>query len=286
MIVRMLRISLPYITDFAVTLHQAPILNPQSTVASAFFSVFDLKEKLYSLLHNSVYAGSLRVCRLPGISLIGAATAVTSIAGWDDAIEPSLTARYNSALSLFQVTFNAELEVMSSYLVTGKRGYDIPTLIDDAMIIFPPELLQKVPGVQYDIREAGRCIAFEVTTAAGFHLMRALETVITTYWSVVMNGEPLPENRNLGSYIQKMSDAKIAGTDKVLAALKQMKDLHRNPLMHPEDKLDLDGCIGLLNIIQSAMTAMLQRIPVQAELFASQESLLPIMTSHALSGGE
>jgi hypothetical protein len=209
-----------------------------------------------------VYSTSLRVCRQPGLKLINAIDGVINVEQWEHLIEPSLIAKYNGALNLFQVTFTAELEVMSAYFVTSKRGYDIVSLIENAVVIFPPELLQKVPGVEYDIMEAGKCIAFELTTAAGFHLMRALETVIMTYWPVVMVGEPLPDERNLGQYIRKMSDAKVPGTDKVLAALKQIKDLHRNPLMHPEDRLNLDECIGLLNIIQSAMVAMLARIPL------------------------
>jgi len=75
-----------------------------------------------------------------------------------------------------------------------------------------------------------------------------------------MEGKPLPSNRNLGNYIKEMSDAG-KGDRKVLAALKQIKDHHRNELMHPEERLTLDEAIGLMGITQSAIVAMLKEIP-------------------------
>ena len=59
-----------------------------------------------------------------------------------------------------------------------------------------------------DVRSAGKCIAFELGTAAGFHLLRALETVVLVYRKHVMPGnpDPNPNNRNLGQYIKDMEE--------------------------------------------------------------------------------
>jgi hypothetical protein len=53
------------------------------------------------------------------------------------------------------------------------------------------------------------------------------------------------------------------GDDKILAALEQMTDLHRNPLMHPEVILTPDEAIATLGIARSVITAMLAVLPVQ-----------------------
>jgi hypothetical protein len=286
----MLRLSLPWLYELSSELQSLTELpTTGTTVLDLFMRTYTLKTRIESLLNESVYSNSLRVCRASGLKVINAIDEINSAADFTEVVEPYKIARLSSDLQTFQVTFKAELEVVNAYFVTNKRGYDTYSLIENAAIIFPPDLLQKVSAVSYDVKEAGKCIAFELSTAAGFHLLRALETVITKYWKVVMNGAPLPTERNLGQYITKMSDAKIDGTEKALAALKQIKDLHRNPLMHPEDKLDIDECIGLLNIIQSAMVAMLHRIPVEpigtANLELDSVSTLALPATNAIIEG-
>ena len=75
-----------------------------------------------------------------------------------------------------------------------------------------------------------------------------------------MNKAPLPNNRNLGNYITEMSKGDHPERRKALFALRQVKDLHRNSIMHPEEKLSLDEAIALMNMVQSAMTLMLPTV--------------------------
>jgi hypothetical protein len=51
------------------------------------------------------------------------------------------------------------------------------------------------------------------------------------------------------------------GNEKVRAALRQIKDLHRNPLMHPEVQLTVAQAISLVGMAQSCIGAMLEEIP-------------------------
>ena len=68
----------------------------------------------------------------------------------------------------------------------------------------------------------------------------------------------------MGEYLSQM-DSKKVGDAKVKAALKSLKDLHRNPLIHPEQTIDdADEAIALMNSVQSAMRHMLKEIPVVA----------------------
>jgi hypothetical protein len=163
-------------------------------------------------------------------------------------------------VAAFRVVLDSEFQTSGIYLVTAKRGYDIPTLLENAETIFPPEVNEKLPQIQEDLREAGKCLAFNLGTAAGFHLLRALETVVCSYWYVVMNKAPLPRNRNLGQYITAMAKGDHPNRRKVLFALRQVKDLHRNSIMHPEETLNLDEAIALLNTVQSAITLMLPTV--------------------------
>jgi len=114
----------------------------------------------------------------------------------------------------------------------------------------------------FDIREAGKSLAFELPTAAGFHLFRATESVLRKYYVHETGSTAPPKVRNIGVYLNALKIAN-KGDPKVRAALKQMTDLHRNPLIHPETILTLDEAIAIFGIARSAITAMLSVLPVQ-----------------------
>ncbi len=168
-----------------------------------------------------------------------------------------------SALTEFENVLSAEFGVMDVYLIRQKRGYNTNDLIDNGMILFPPDLSDKVPEAVSDIRAATKCIAFVLPTAAGFHLHRANEAVLHRYFDEVTNKMPRPNGRNIGDYLRILDDGNI-GEKRIRSALRDLKDLHRNPLVHPEHSLDsIDEAISLLNSIQSVMVHMLRAIPDQ-----------------------
>lgn len=152
------------------------------------------------------------------------------------------------------------MNISPAYLVVKKRGYDTADLIARAEVLFPADLVRKVPEALEDVRQAGKCMAFELGTAAGFHTMRATELVLRHYYDAVMNGAERPKTNNIGDYLREMENAK-AGDAKTLATLRQIKDSHRNELIHPEENLTLDDALALIGISQSAIVAMLREVP-------------------------
>jgi hypothetical protein len=159
----------------------------------------------------------------------------------------------------FETVLRAELSIADCYYVTQKGGYDTRLLVTNAEKIFPSELPIKVSGAIPDVREAGKCLGYEASTAAGFHILRALESVVRSYWDAVCKGKPHPKNKTLGSYVKQLTDNKF-GDQKVCATLQQIKDLHRNPLAHPGDTLTRDEAIALFGIVHSAIAAMIGQI--------------------------
>jgi hypothetical protein len=154
----------------------------------------------------------------------------------------------------------AELSNVDCYYVTQKGGYDTNLLVVNAEKMFPSDLPVKVSEAITDIREAGRCLGYEASTAAGFHILRALESVVRKYWGATAKGKTHPKNKTLGSYVKQLNDNNL-GDPKVRAVLQQIKDLHRNPIAHPGDSLSLDETIGLFGIVHSAIAAMIGQIP-------------------------
>ncbi len=165
----------------------------------------------------------------------------------------------NGLIAQFEPVLTGELSVADAYYVEEKPPYSTVRLMTEGECLFPPDLADKVPEAVADMKEAGKCLAFELATACGFHTMRAMECVLRRYWSTVTKNKPHPRQRNLGVYLNKLEEGGH-GPPKVIAALRQIKDLHRNELNHPGDALELEEAIALLGLARSAVTAMLSAI--------------------------
>ena len=176
-----------------------------------------------------------------------------------------------TAYEKFETILVSELQSIASYIVTRKGGFDISSMVDAGHSFFSADLSAKVPSAIPDLNQAMRCIAFEVPTAAGFHLHRANESVLRVYWDHVTNKKPRPKRHNMGVYLDALNKLD-AGNESVRAHLKSIKDFHRNPLMHPEQTLDtVDQAIDLMSAVRCAIGYMLKEIP--APLTATQAIL-------------
>jgi hypothetical protein len=72
--------------------------------------------------------------------------------------------------------------------------------------------------------------------------------------------EAAPKQRNIGVYLGQMEKHGFC-EPKELGTLKQIKDLHRNALIDPEETLTVEDAIGLLGIVRNAISAMLAPLP-------------------------
>jgi hypothetical protein len=145
-----------------------------------------------------------------------------------------------------------------------RDGTDTLTLIDSGEEAFPPMLSRKVPEAINDVRQAMSCIAFELPTAAAFHLHRANETVLKRYWAALGDGEQLPDKATMGKIVELMEQRSI-GRAEIRSSLRDIIKLHRNPTIHPEQALeDTEEAINLYGAIRSVVGHMLKDIPEQA----------------------
>ena len=255
-----LRISLPYLYDLSAALKPLNNIRFESPIKDWMYVLLNAESELQAFLYGSVYSQTLKASMAPGGALLQAIKKLTADPNKDRNLDFIDTYSISNALATFEAVLSAEMNVCNAYFVTKKRGYDITDLIKETEVLFPDDLKTKVPEAIFDIQQAGKCIAFEIPTAAGFHLMRALEMVLRLYFDAVANGEPRPVTNNWGDYLAIMVQKNL-GDQKAIAVLKQIKDLHRNEFIHPETTLSLDEAIGLLGIVQSAMVYMLIPIP-------------------------
>jgi len=105
-----------------------------------------------------------------------------------------------------------------------------------------------------DIQQAGKCLAFEMCTATGFHALRALESVMCEYLRL---RDITPTKRDMGEYVRLLvGDGADQG---VIAIIDQLRKLYRNPLMHPEDNLETtDEAIGVFQLSTTAIGGLIR----------------------------
>ncbi len=222
---------------------------------------------LEPLITQSVFV--LKTSHQPGITLLqavrGLSNKIIQSNNMALRLEWADLSPVSSAFAAFEAVLGAELALSPLYVVTQKAGFDTTLLIENGAACFPLDVWTKAPDAIPDLKQATRCIAFELFTASAFHLHRANETVLGLYWDAVTDGDSRPKTRNMGDYLAKMANKKV-GDAKVIAALKELKDLHRNPIIHPEQTIgNIDDAIALMNSVQGAMVHMLKEIPTIAQ---------------------
>lgn len=203
-------------------------------------------------------------------------------AAWDKPIGFSDLSELRELIRAFEYVFSAEVSNASLYFVEQIGAYQTRTLVDNADMVFPKNVREKLASdATVDIKSAGRALAFELPTAAGFHICRALETTLLQYFSTL--NIDLPQYKNLGRYIEALQKiGKEKNIDpKVLAALDQFRDLHRNPIMHPDVHLNMDEAQILFALAQSAISSVVLDI---TKIQEQQNSSLPAKPTSAVPG--
>lgn len=274
----MIRISLPFLFRLANELEPLASL-PDETVSygNVFVALISAQEAIEGLMSGSVYAAYLRSSRELAEKLLYAIRQNTSSTDWEREISAYELWHIKNTYSQYKIALLSELGSLNSYFVTQKGAFDTFTLLFGGERLFHQDLGAKVPEAIFDAQEAAKCLAYEVPTASAFHTFRATESVLRRYYSHVTGGKAPPKVRNLGVYINALTQSG-KGDPKILAALKQIVDLHRNPLIHPEAAIAVDEALTIFGIANSAISAMLVSLPTQPPTTSSPQ-LAPSIAS-------
>jgi hypothetical protein len=105
-----------------------------------------------------------------------------------------------------------------------------------------------------ELDAAGHCLALEAYTASGFHALRAVEVVVHDYYKSVSGKDK--ELRSWYDYIEALTDLENTRearksdypSPKASAMIDRMRQLDRNPLMHPRESLDEMGADNLFSL--------------------------------------
>lgn len=151
--------------------------------------------------------------------------------------------------------------------VEDQRCLSAFTLIEKIESCFPEKAWKRIDkDAKREFDESGKCLAVERYTGAGFHSLRGVECVIRQ-WIQEVTGS-LPRKRDWGHYCEVL---KQNGADpSLVAVLDNIRTLERNPLMHPEDWLEVDDAIGIFNLSHTAIARLM------SDLESKKPSAVPV----------
>ncbi|MDP2355494.1 MAG: hypothetical protein Q8M31_05475 [Beijerinckiaceae bacterium] len=186
-----------------------------------------------------------------------------------------------AAIREFETVFAEEMRETATYFVPRRGIYHTPALVDAADETFPEEMRAFIPQkAKDDWKAAGRCLAFSLLSASGFHVARAVEACLESYYQL-FSGKPGETLHGWKAYIDALE--KIAASNptpcplkKTLTELDQMREDYRNPIVHPRVVLSESDARMLFANGESLIIAMAQELA---------EAAKGIQTTLALEGG-
>jgi hypothetical protein len=173
--------------------------------------------------------------------------------------EPLTTDRAYIVQTIFEELrpiLTSEFAKLHIYFVPPIGIFSTEALLTEPEKMFSDDSARLPPETLTEIQEAGKCLGFSLPTATGFHLMRAVESILRHYYDVLSHRASRPTRGAMGVYLDEI--LKLHGVDTELhAALKQIKILYRDPIAHPEAILSMTDAISLMGVVQSAISRTL-----------------------------
>ena len=256
----MIRISLSYIYNLATRIEPLGALTVQETPYRIIqLPALTAQNAIQELYTNTFYAPHLRVSYGWSQDLFNRLHSITSDPDLERMITHLEMLALKTSFEQYKVTLLSELAIIHAYFVSQKGAYDSWSLLINGETMFPNDLGVKVPDAIFDAREAGKCLAYENSTAAGFHVFRVLETVLRRYYAQEVSGKAPPKVRNIAVYVNAMKQAGKSD-ENILFLLREISNRFRNPLIHPDVILSTDDAIAIFGLVGTAVTEMLKSL--------------------------
>jgi hypothetical protein len=176
------------------------------------------------------------------------------------------------AINAFETLLAQDFATQATFSAPRRSIYDTEHLVNSADQAIPRPLALAVSEMaSLDLVNAGRCLAFGLYTAAGFHICRAVEAVIEDYYRKFCG--KAGTLRSWNDYIVALrgvpATASVKPEQETIAYLDAMRKYNRNEIAHPRVVLDEAEALKVFDLGKAVICAMAQ------ELLAAGTAALP-----------
>lgn len=174
----------------------------------------------------------------------------------DERLSPSHVNKLRRIMLAIRKTLGAELQRVEAFSVTPKR-IDVTKLIDDVPSLFAPGIFNILPDIaRYDFNEAGKCIAFERSTAAAFHSLRGTEGFLKHFYCSLIRQKRIKKFM-WGPIVEDLRRRpKTKKYETLNNNLDNIRNSYRNPTQHPEMIYDIHLAQDLFNLCTEVVNRM------------------------------
>jgi hypothetical protein len=158
------------------------------------------------------------------------------------------------ACTIFEAALEGEFRRLHVYSVDAIGLYDIDALLDAGRFAFEPHIAVRIPEwIRDEVDAAGKCLAFDLNTACGFHMLRATEGMVHLYVARLgFTQEEIKECKGSWYNYANRIRAKFKPEHSPIAeSIELLRQLHRNGIMHPLDTLSASEAYGLFGSCRS-----------------------------------
>lgn len=154
--------------------------------------------------------------------------------------------------------FERESDRVSVFGITKQGIYDTIDLLESAENKFPANLLKIMPmAVIDDLKEAGKCLAFDRPTACAFHVCRATEGLMLKYYEVLASKPWNFKTRGWQNYVDQL--AKLKAPKQITNRLNEIRS-DRNSYAHPDVTVPIDEMLPVYDLCTGVMFYMAKEI--------------------------
>lgn len=165
------------------------------------------------------------------------------------------------SIKKFETVLANDMPEMATFAVAQLGIYRTEDLINRAHLQIDESLRSLLlPLALADLKEAGKCLAFRVPTAAAFHMSRAIETGMNHYFEV-LTGNPYDLKPAANNWAIKTKLLTENGADeKITEFLIHIRKSYRNPITHPDVILEPPEAFNLFSQAISVISLMLSAV--------------------------
>lgn len=168
-----------------------------------------------------------------------------------------------NGIDVFEHQFSAELQKIATYAVPDRGIFKTDGLVDAADGHIHETVREHVDEFAIgEFRAAGRCLAFGLYSASGFHSSRAVESVLRTYHKSFLPDQN-SDDMSLGQMASALDDMHKAKkkaarlpSENTIRQLRDFTSFDRNPLMHKTVALEEIEAGQLFNSAAVLIVAM------------------------------
>jgi hypothetical protein len=159
-------------------------------------------------------------------------------------------------LAAIETVIFPESAIKRIYVLPSRR-FNSDALLSSPQRLFKDGTFDKLDVIaKQDISSACRCILFGEATAAAFHILRATESVLKSYYFHHKKQHRLAKPMWGPMLAELKAKTKNRPPETLLTSLDLIRTAYRNPTQHPEATYEIDSAQDLFGVCLDAIGKM------------------------------